>query len=66
MIHVYINKGTKHVAMINRQSRGADNFNAAEPWLLLHDTGRTDRFASCKEAKEEALKSYAPLRFSKS
>lgn len=65
-IHVYINKGTKHVAMISRQQRGADSYNEAEPWLLLHNTGRTDRFAKMAEAKDEALKSYGPLHFSRS
>ena len=51
------------VAQIYRQSRGADNFQATLPWLLLLTDGRIRRFASQVEAKDEALKRWAPCTF---
>lgn len=47
------------VAQIVRQPRIADGHIAATPWLLLHHTGRIDRFASTREARDEALKTYS-------
>jgi hypothetical protein len=63
MLHVYSHD--KHVAMINLQPKGADTFNPAEPWLLLHNTGRIDRFATMKEARGEARKTYSRCEFRK-
>lgn len=51
------------VATINRQHPAADTYRAAEPWLLLHATGRVDRFASLAEARAEALKSWPGVSF---
>ena len=60
-----IQQGATHVATIAKQHKMADNYRACEPWLLLHNTGRTDRFASLHEARSEAQKSYAGARFKK-
>ena len=62
-LHVYARQGEQHVAMINKQPRAADSYRAEEPWLLLHDTGRIDRFTRKDEAVDEARKSYAPCVF---
>jgi hypothetical protein len=64
MIHVHINKRSPtHVASINRQHPGADGHRSQEPWLLLRVDGRVQRFGSLSEAKDEALKLWAPCRF---
>lgn len=60
-----IHQGAKHVATIAKQHKAADNYRACEPWLLLHNTGRTDRFATMAEARSEGQKSYAGARFKK-
>lgn len=52
--HVF--SGATHVAMIVKCPREADAYRAGEPWTLLHDTGRVDRFESYKAARDEALK----------
>ena len=62
-IHVY--EHGRHRAMISKQSKGADNYAPAEPWLLLHNTGRTDRFETQSQARSEARKSYAGSTFSR-
>lgn len=64
MIHVYL-KGA-HVAMIVKPTKAADNYSAAEPWSLLHNSGRIDRFAQIAEAREEATKSYGRVEFKRS
>ena len=61
-IHVY--EHGRHRAMINKPSKAADSYVAAEPWLLLHDTGRIDRFETQSQARSEARKSYAGSTFS--
>ena len=53
----------KFVAQIYKQSRGADNYDRTLPWLLLLMDGRLRRFATQAEAKEEALKRWAPCSF---
>jgi len=53
----------KHVASINRMHKAADGYTPDTPWLLLHNTGRVDRFATQREAKEEARKSYSRVTF---
>ena len=65
MISVYVYSAGKFVATVNKQPREADGFNAAEPWLLLHNTGRIDRFAKQADARAEAEKSYPAATFSK-
>lgn len=50
---------------INQQDKLAAGYVKEEPWLLLHRTGRTDRFATLKEALEEAKKSWAKCSFRK-
>jgi hypothetical protein len=64
MLHVYTSG--KHVAMINRQHKGADGFIKETPWLLLRNSGRIDRFATMSEAREEAKKSWSRAEVRKS
>lgn len=55
---MYVYRGRYLVATIQRQSRLAAGFNAAEPWLMTHVCGRIDRFSRYDEAAREARKSY--------
>ena len=55
----------KFLAQIVLQPKSADSYRAEEPWLLLHNTGRTDRFSLQREAKDEARKSWPRCRFEK-
>lgn len=55
----------KHVACIVLQNSNADGYNAAEPWLLLHNTGRVDRFRYVRDARAEAVKTYPSVRFNR-
>ncbi len=64
MIHVY-DRDNQFVASISQQAKWAANYSKEEPWLLLYRTGRTDRFATLKEAREEAKKSWAKCSFRK-
>lgn len=61
MLHVYVN--TTHVAMINEMPKAADGYTPETPWLLLHNTGRVDRFATQREAKAEARKTWGYVLF---
>lgn len=61
MLHVYA-KGAL-VASINRQHKGADTYRASEPWLLLHKSGRVDRFETLAAAKDDVRKLWAPVQF---
>lgn len=61
--HVF--KNGKHVAAITRLPGTADGFTPGEPWALLHNTGRTDRFAKLREARAEAAKSYGRVTLTK-
>ena len=45
-------------ALINKQHPGSPGFQRAAPWLLLHSTGRVDRFATYAEARQEAMKAW--------
>lgn len=54
------------LAMIEKQPRAADSYRADEPWMLLHTTGRIDRFASMREARDEAIKTYGNPTFHRS
>lgn len=51
------------VAMIDKQHKSAAGFRSEEPWLLLHNTGRTDRFETMLQARDEALKSWPAVTF---
>lgn len=51
------------VATVAKQDKRADSFNAAEPWMVLHNTGRIDRFESQREARAEAVKTYPAAKF---
>ncbi|WP_075588162.1 hypothetical protein [Rhodoferax antarcticus] len=53
------------VAQIVKQSKLAFGYRPHEPWLLLYNSGRTERFAQQSEAKTEARKSWSKCRFSK-
>lgn len=57
--------GGKHAAMIVKLPRAADAYRAEEPWALLHNNGRVDRFPTQREAKDEAIKSYGTVRFTR-
>jgi hypothetical protein len=65
-LHVYANRGRDYVATISLQHKCSDGFVKETPWLLLHKTGRVDRFAAAKEAKDEAAKSWPAVSFKKS
>jgi hypothetical protein len=68
MLHVYAGQigEPKHVAIINQQPKAADGYTPETPWLLLHNTGRIDRFATLAEARLEAVKSWPRVVFKKS
>lgn len=51
------------VAYINKQSSASDGYRKEEPWLLLRVGGRIDRFASLKDARTEAIKSWPGVSF---
>lgn len=53
----------KFVAQINLQSKSADTYCAEEPWLLLHNTGRVDRFPLQRDAKAEVRKTWGKCKF---
>ncbi|QQM14828.1 hypothetical protein [Stenotrophomonas phage BUCT555] len=53
----------QYVASINRMHKAADGYTPDTPWLLLHNTGRVDRFARQGEAKKEARKSWPRVTF---
>lgn len=63
MIHVYIERGTRHVAMIHKQHPAADGYQPQLPWLLLLDDGRVRRHPSQPEARDEAQKRFSPVTF---
>lgn len=60
---VYVSTSPK--AAIVRGNPLADGYRSAEPWLLLHNSGRVDRFATYTEARDEAIKSYAGARITR-
>jgi hypothetical protein len=61
MLHVYMRN--EFVASIVRQHPFADNHDPQQPWLLLISDGRIRRFGTMTEAKDEAQKRWAPVRF---
>jgi len=63
MLHVY-SQGA-FVASIAKQPKMADYATPETPWLLLHNTGRVDRFASQSEARDEARKAWPRVTFSR-
>jgi hypothetical protein len=63
-LHLY--SGGAFVGSINRQNRLADGYRPEEPWLLLHLSGRVDRFATQAEAKDEARKHWGTVEFRRS
>lgn len=63
MLHVY-SQGA-FVAMIEKQSKLADYATPETPWLLLHNTGRIDRFTTQGEARDEARKAWPRVTFSR-
>ena len=65
-LHVYSQRGQTFVATISRQHKCADGFIKETPWLLLHKTGRIDRFETAFQAKDEAKKSWPAVTFRKS
>lgn len=64
VLHVYASN-SKHVAMIALPPKCADAYVPEEPWCLLHDSGRVDRFETRAQARDEALKTYGRVKFSK-
>lgn len=63
MIHVHSHGA--YVASINRQAKSADSYTPETPWLLLHKTGRVDRFETQTEAKDEVRKAWPRVEFKK-
>jgi hypothetical protein len=63
MLHVY-SMGA-YVASINKNNPIADSFDPANPWLLLHKSGRVDRFHSLSAARDDARKIGPNVTFSK-
>ena len=65
MLHVHLNKraGGAYVASISEQHPAADGYQPQLPWLLLLADGRVRRFPSFADAKDEALKRWAPCGF---
>lgn len=59
MIHTF---GGQFVAQITKQPKLAPGFQAHEPWMLLHNAGRIERFATHEDAKEEARKTWGKCR----
>ena len=48
--HIHTDTG-RFVGMIVLQSKLADSYNAQCPWLLLHNTGKTDSFSTQLEVE---------------
>lgn len=65
MSTTHVHSQGAHVAQIVKQPRAADSYRAGEPWLLLHNTGRVDRFPSQAEARDEARKTWTAARFTR-
>lgn len=65
MTTLHLHQSGAHQAMIVKQPKGADTYRAEEPWMLLYDTGRIERFATQAEAKAEARKHWGAVVFSK-
>lgn len=55
----------EYVAGIARQHRESPQYNKHEPWNLLYRAGRVEHFATQREAKAEARKSWPACTFSK-
>ena len=51
--------------MIALPPKAADAYVPEEPWCLLHNNGRVDRFEKQSQAREEAMKTYPRCIFSK-
>jgi hypothetical protein len=64
-LYVHTQRGAAFVATITRQHKESDGFIRETPWLLLHNTGRVDRFGSASEAREEARKTWPAVTFRK-
>lgn len=67
-LYVYSGKTAadrKFVAIIRKQKSVEDSYRAEEPWVLLHNSGRVDRFEHQAEAREEAEKTYGVIRCSR-
>lgn len=64
MLHVNDRFG-QYVASIHKQDPLAANYRPHEPWLLLYRTGRTERFETMTEARDEARKSWPACTFHK-
>ena len=62
---MFVYSGAAFVAQVLKQPRDADYFNACAPWMLLHNTGRIDRFESQAQAREEASKAWPAVRFTR-
>ena len=54
----YLYVAGEFVAMLALPPKCADAYVPEEPWCLLHNSGRVDRFETCKQAREEAIKAY--------
>ncbi len=55
-MNVFING--RHVAAIVKLHKCADRYDSSMPWVLIHNNGKTRRFATAADARDEAMKVY--------
>lgn len=60
----YVHSDGKFVATLTRQTSAANTFDPLSPWLLLHNNGKIDRFATYGEALNEARSVYPLVHIS--
>jgi hypothetical protein len=62
----FVYSSGKFVASIIKGDKNNCNFNPLEPWAVLHNTGRIDKFYSQRDARDECFKTYSDAKFKKS
>lgn len=55
-MNVFING--RHVAAIVKLPKCADMYDTGMPWAILHNDGKTRRFATAADARDEVMKVY--------
>lgn len=53
----------RHVATIVKLPKCADGYDSSVPWALIHNNGKTRRFATAADARDEAMKVYPACKF---
>lgn len=61
MTNVYSNG--RHVAAIVKLPKCADGYDAGMPWAILHNSGKSRRFGTAADARDEAKKVYPACKF---